>query len=65
MKKKGAILVIFMTVVLDITGIGIIFPIMPDLLQELGIDSMSSAALWGGVLSTSYAITQFLCCLLY
>ena len=61
MKTNGAISVIFFTVVLDITGIGIIFPIMPDLLQELGITSVSSAALWGGILSTSYAIMQFLC----
>ena len=61
MKKNNAIVIIFMTVVLDITGIGIIFPIMPDLLQELGIDSVATAALWGGLLSTSYAIMQFLC----
>ena len=61
MKSKGAISVIFFTVVLDITGIGIIFPIMPDLLKELGVISVSSAALWGGILSTSYAIMQFLC----
>ncbi len=61
MKKNSAIAVIFMTVVLDITGIGIIFPIMPDLIQELGIASVSAAALWGGILSTSYAIMQFLC----
>ncbi len=61
MKKNSAILVIFLTVVLDITGIGIIFPIMPDLLQELGTMSVSKAALWGGVLSFSYAVMQFLC----
>ncbi len=61
MKKNNALVVIFMTVVLDITGIGIIFPIMPDLLQELGIETVSAAAVWGGVLATSYAIMQFLC----
>ncbi|MDG2475024.1 MAG: TCR/Tet family MFS transporter [Paracoccaceae bacterium] len=61
MNKKNAIIIIFVTVVLDITGIGIIFPIMPDLLQELGIKTVSAAALWGGILSTSYAIMQFLC----
>ncbi len=61
MKKNNAIVIIFMTVVLDITGIGIIFPIMPGLLQELGIDSVSEAALWGGILSTSYAVMQFMC----
>ncbi len=51
---------IFVTVVLDITGIGIIFPIMPDLLEELGIDRVADAALWGGILATSYALMQFL-----
>ena len=51
---------IFFTVVLDITGIGIIFPIMPDLLEELGIENVADAALWGGVLATSYALMQFL-----
>ena len=61
MKKNKAIVIIFITVVLDITGIGIIFPIMPDLLQDLGIQSISAAALWGGILSTSYAVMQFLC----
>ena len=60
-KNKAAITLIFITVVLDITGIGIIFPIMPDLLQELGLSSVSNAALWGGVLASSYAIMQFLC----
>ena len=61
MKKNNALVVIFMTVVLDITGIGIIFPIMPELLQELGIQTVSEAAVWGGILATSYAIMQFLC----
>ena len=58
--SKGAIWIIFATVVLDITGIGIIFPIMPDLLEELGFKSVSNAAVWGGVLATSYALMQFL-----
>ena len=58
--RKKAITFIFLTVVLDITGIGIIFPIMPDLLQELGLTNVATAAIWGGILATSYAITQFL-----
>ena len=51
---------IFFTVVLDTTGHGIIFPILPDLLESLGLDSIADAALWGGVLATSYALMQFL-----
>lgn len=49
------------TVAIDAVGIGIIFPVMPDLLLSLGIESVSDAALWGGLLSTLYALAQFLC----
>ena len=52
-------MLIFSVVLLDIIGIGIIFPIIPDLLSEVGIDQNASAAFWGGLLSSSYAFTQF------
>jgi len=57
--KRKSVLFIFFTVVLDIIGIGIIFPIIPDLLEDLGIYDVSKAAIWGGILSASYAATQF------
>ena len=59
MFKDIRILLIFSVVLLDIIGIGIIFPIIPDLLSEVGIDQNASAALWGGLLSSSYAFMQF------
>jgi len=37
---------IFVTVVLDSMGIGIIMPVMPDLIQEVGQFDLSQAALW-------------------
>ena len=52
---------VFVTVALDAMGIGIIIPVMPDLLQELSNASVGQAAIWGGYLSFSYAIMQFLC----
>jgi DHA1 family tetracycline resistance protein-like MFS transporter len=33
---------------------------MPDLIREVGGGSLATAALWGGVLSTAYAVMQFL-----
>ena len=33
---------------------------MPDLLQELGLNQISTAAIWAGILSTAYATMQFL-----
>lgn len=58
--RKHAALFIFVTVVLDSMGIGIIIPVMPDLLQELSGLSVGEAAIWGGYLSFTYAAMQFL-----
>lgn len=58
-KGRNALVFIFVTVVLDTIGIGVIFPIMPDLLADLGYDNIGEAALWAGLLSGSYAFMQF------
>lgn len=52
-------LFIFITLLIDCTGIGIIIPIMPTLIQSLSGASMSKAASIGGWLTISYAIMQF------
>jgi len=65
--KRPAIWFIFITLLLDVTGWGIIIPVMPNLVRELlggGINSLSSvsaAATYGGWLIASYSITQFFC----
>ena len=51
---------ILVTVMIDAMGIGLIIPVMPDLLKEVQGTGIASAALWGGVLSTTFAIMQFL-----
>ena len=55
-----AVFFIFVTVVLDISGLMIIFPIMPDILRLVGKLTISDAAVWGGILYASYALMQFL-----
>ena len=57
--KDIRFVLIFSVVLLDIIGIGIIFPIIPDLLKDVGIAQNASAAFWGGLLSSSYAFMQF------
>ncbi len=59
-QSKNALVFIFCTVILDTIGIGIIFPIMPDLLFDLGFQNIADAAFWAGLLSASYASMQFL-----
>ncbi|MCA0871813.1 TCR/Tet family MFS transporter [Seohaeicola saemankumensis] len=54
------VLFILVTVMIDAMGIGLIMPIMPDLIREVQGGSLADAALWGGVLSTVFAVMQFL-----
>ncbi len=58
-KKSAAIGFIFITMLIDITGWGIIIPVIPKLIQELINGDVSEAAKIGGWLTFAYAITQF------
>lgn len=49
-----------LTVMIDAMGIGLIIPVMPDLIQEVGGGTLAEAAIWGGILSTTFAVMQFL-----
>ncbi len=61
MSKRPAIGFIFATVLIDITGLGIIIPVMPSLIQGLMGGTVSEAAQIGGVLYGAYAVMQFFC----
>lgn len=61
MKTRLPILFIMITLMIDAMGIGLIMPVMPDLIRELRGTNLASAALWGGVLATSFAVMQFIC----
>ena len=60
MNKKAALGFIFFTLVLDVTGLGLIIPVLPKLISQLINGSISDAAKWGGYLTASYAVMQFL-----
>ena len=60
MPRKLAILFLLMTVIIDAMGIGLIMPVTPDLIRELLGADLSEAAIWGGILSASFAVMQFL-----
>lgn len=61
MAKKPAVGFIFITLLIDVTGFGLIIPVMPNLIQSLGHFNVSEAANYGGWLIAAYAITQFVC----
>ena len=50
---------ILITVFIDVLGIGIIIPILPELIKEFAGGSTTVAGRWFGVLAATYAVTQF------
>ncbi len=60
MRQKLPIIFILITVMIDSMGIGLIMPVMPDLIQELEAGDLGQAALWGGILAAIFAVMQFL-----
>ncbi|MBC7477544.1 MAG: tetracycline resistance MFS efflux pump, partial [Pseudorhodobacter sp.] len=57
-RQNLALTFIILTVTLDAIGIGLIFPVMPDLMMQVTHGSLSQAAVWGGVIVTSFAVMQ-------
>lgn len=58
--KKAAIGFIFITLLLDVIGLGLIIPVMPKLIEQLIHGDVSAAAKYSGWLGLAYAGTQFL-----
>ncbi|MFZ5962871.1 TCR/Tet family MFS transporter [Thalassococcus sp. BH17M4-6] len=55
-----SVVFILITVMIDAMGLGLIIPVMPALIQEVTGGPLANAALWGGVLTTVFAVMQFL-----
>ncbi|NOT36667.1 MAG: TCR/Tet family MFS transporter [Saprospiraceae bacterium] len=56
-----ALIFIFITVLLDVIGLGIIIPIAPELIMSITGKNLSEASSIGGWLMTSYSLMLFLC----
>ncbi len=59
--SRYALAFIFMTMLIDTIGLGIIIPVTPAIIKQLTGDGLSGAAGWGGWLMFVYALMQFLC----
>jgi MFS transporter, DHA1 family, tetracycline resistance protein len=58
--RKAAISFIFITLLIDVTGLGLIIPVIPKLIESLTGGTISQASRWGGWLTFAYASMQFL-----
>ncbi|HVX27910.1 MAG TPA: TCR/Tet family MFS transporter [Parafilimonas sp.] len=59
-ERKPAVGFIFITLLIDTMGFGLIIPVLPNLIAELKHISVSEASAYGGLLLSTYAIVQFL-----
>lgn len=57
--KTAAVGFIFVTILIDVIGFGVIIPVIPELIRSLVGGTMSDAARYGGWLLFAYAIMQF------
>ncbi len=58
--RTPAVGFVFITLLIDVIGLGIIIPILPALIQDLTGEGLSKAAEYGGWLMFSYAFCQFI-----
>jgi DHA1 family tetracycline resistance protein-like MFS transporter len=59
--SRYALAFIFVTMLLDSIGLGVIIPVAPKIIAQLTHEDMSGAARWGGWLFFVFALMQFLC----
>src|ERR1700761_2637351 len=59
-KRQAALGFIFATLLIDVMGLGIIIPVIPQLIEHLIKGDVSDASWYGGWLTAAYAGTQFL-----
>ena len=58
---KRALVFVFITVLIDSIGFGIILPVLPSLIMQLTGVTVDRAATYGGLLASIYALMQFFC----
>lgn len=58
--KKAAIGFIFITLLIDVMGWGLIIPVMADLIAQLKNIPVNQASTYGAILLSVFAVTQFL-----
>jgi DHA1 family tetracycline resistance protein-like MFS transporter len=58
--RRRALAVILMTVVINMIGVGLAWPILPKLIQTMGSGTVSDAAAAYAIIGTIYALAQFL-----
>ena len=59
MPQRTSLTFIFLVVLIDMLGFGIVMPVLPQLIMDLGHFTIDDAARWGTWLNAGYAAMQF------
>ena len=60
-RHRHALAFLFVTVLIDMIGFGIVLPVLPELIMQLSDVGVSTASVYGGWLAFTYAVMQFFC----
>lgn len=60
-KRPAALTFILLTLFIDILGIGIIIPVLPELIKQFVGGDTAMAGWYVGIIGASYSLMQFLC----
>ncbi len=59
--SRRAVAFVFVTVLLDMVGFGLIIPVLPTLIEEVGHMGLDDAAVIGGWMFAAFSVAQFAC----
>ena len=60
LNKKSSLGFIFVTILIDCIGFGVIIPVLPNLIRELSGQTIANSSEIGGLLLVAYAVAQFI-----
>src|SRR5579875_3269546 len=60
-RRKAAVGFIFAAALMDILAIGLIIPVLPQLVRQFNHGDTAAAAQWVGVFGAVFAVMQFVC----
>ena len=60
MAPRAATFFVLLTVLIDMVGMGLVWPVLPRLIEEVSGSDLAGASIWGGWLFVAYAGMLFL-----
>ena len=60
-RRQAALGFIFVTAILDVLSLGVMIPVLPNLVKSFGGGDTAAAADWNVLFATTWGVMQFLC----